>query len=60
MSKITITPYLFFRGRCEEAIKFYDAAMGAEVVSMMRYDDSPHPAPPGMLQEGFEKKVMHA
>ena len=26
----------------------------------MRFDDSPEPAPPGMLQAGFEKKVMHA
>ena len=26
----------------------------------MRYDQSPEPAPPGMLQPGFEKKIMHA
>jgi PhnB protein len=60
MSKATITPYLFFAGRCEEAIEFYRNALGAEVEMMMRFDESPEPPPPGMLQEGFERKVMHA
>ncbi len=59
MSTTTITPYVFFGGRCEEAIQFYQQAIGAEVVMMMRYSDSPEPPPPGMLQPGFEKKVMH-
>jgi hypothetical protein len=27
---------------------------------LMRYDQSPESPPPGMLQPGFEKKVMHA
>jgi PhnB protein len=27
---------------------------------IMRFDESPEPAPPGMLQPGFEKKIMHA
>ena len=56
----TINPYLFFSGRCEEAIAFYKQALGAEVKMMMRYNQSPQPAPPGMLQAGFENKVMHA
>ncbi|HET6576189.1 MAG TPA: VOC family protein [Fimbriiglobus sp.] len=56
----TITPYLFFGGRCDEALAFYRAALGAEVETVMRYDESPEPAPPGMLAPGFEKKVMHA
>jgi PhnB protein len=60
MANATITPYLFFSGRCEEAIEFYRKALGAEVELMMRFDESPEPTPPGMLQEGFEKKVMHA
>lgn len=60
MSAATITPYLFFAGRCDEAIAFYREALGAEVEMLMRYDESPEPPPPGMLQEGFEKKVMHA
>jgi PhnB protein len=60
MTETTITPYLFFGGRCEEALAFYRTALGAEVEMLMRFDESPEPAPPGMLQAGFEKKVMHA
>ena len=55
-----IHPYLFFGGRCEEAIAFYKDALGAELKSIMHYNESPEPAPPGMLQPGFENKVMHA
>ncbi len=55
-----LTPYLFFGGRCEEALAFYRDAVGAEVEMLMRFDESPEPTPPGMLPPGFEKKVMHA
>lgn len=54
-----IEPYLFFNGRCEEAIEFYKKAIGAQVLMMMRHKDSPDAPPPGMLQPGFEEKVMH-
>ncbi len=60
MTGTTITPYLDFAGRCEEALEFYRQALGAEVEMMMRFDESPQPPPPGMLQAGFEKKIMHA
>ena len=55
-----IQPYLFFEGRCEEAIEFYRSALGAKVEMLMRYRDSPEPTPPGMLPPGSENKVMHA
>jgi PhnB protein len=55
-----IEPYLFFNGRCEEAIEFYRKALGAEVVMMMRNKESPESPPPGMLPPGSENKVMHA
>ena len=55
-----IEPYLFFDGRCEEAISFYQRALGAEVLMMMRNKDSPEPASPGELPEGSGHKVMHA
>ena len=51
--------YLFFDGRCEEAAAFYKQAIGAELVYMMRYSESPDPHPPGMVPPGFENKVMH-
>jgi len=55
-----VQPYLFFDGRCEEAIEFYQRAVGATQVSMLRYRDSPEPPPPGMLPPGSENKIMHA
>ena len=55
-----VQPYLNFEGRCEEALEFYRTALGAEVDMLMRHKDSPEPPPPGMVQEGFENKVMHA
>jgi PhnB protein len=55
-----IQPYLFFEGRCEEAIEFYRRALGAEVEMLMRYKDGPEPAAPSMLPPGGEDKVMHA
>lgn len=55
-----IQPYLFFNGRCDEALEFYRGAIGAEVAFIMRFKDSPEPPPPGMLAPGFEEKVMHA
>ncbi len=60
MPDTTITPYLFFGGRCEEALEFYRKALGAEVDFVMRFNESPEAPPPGMLQAGFEKKIMHA
>jgi PhnB protein len=52
-----IEPYLFFEGRCEEAMEFYKKAMGAEVVMMMRYKDAPDPNACGGVPP---EKIMHA
>lgn len=54
-----VQTYLFFDGRCEEAIEFYRKTLGAEVTMLMRFKDSPDPesCPPGA---GNENKVMHA
>lgn len=54
-----VQAYLFFNGRCEEAVEFYKRALGAEVLMLMRNQDSPEPPPPGMLPPGSDKKVMH-
>jgi PhnB protein len=55
-----LNPYLFFDGRCEEAVEFYRRTLAAEVLTVMRYKDSPEPPPPGMVPPGSEDKVMHA
>jgi len=57
---MNVEPYLFFEGRCEEAIEFYRRALGAEVTALKRFKDSPEPPPPGMVPPGAENKVMHA
>lgn len=59
MNTPIIQPYLFFNGRCEEALEFYRTAIGARVDEIIRYKDSPEPPPPGMVPPGFESKVMH-
>jgi PhnB protein len=52
-----VKPYLFFEGRCEEALGFYRKAIGAEVTMLMHYKDSPDPE--GYRPEAGDK-VMHA
>lgn len=54
-----VQAYLFFHGRCEEALTFYRQALGAEVSELLRFSDSPDPLPEGMLPPGYESKVMH-
>src|SRR5262245_47698304 len=57
---MAIEPYLFFNGCCEEAIEFYKKTLGAEVLMLMRYKESPEPPPPGKVPAGWDNKVMHA
>jgi uncharacterized glyoxalase superfamily protein PhnB len=59
MEKATAQSYLFFGGRCEEALEFYKVALHAKVGMMMRFSESPDPTPPGMLEPGFENMIMH-
>ncbi len=59
-NKCLVQSYLFFNGKCEEAIEFYRKALGAEVEMMVRFKDSPEPQPPDMVPPGFENKIMHA
>jgi PhnB protein len=54
-----IEPYLFFNGRADEAIAFYQDALGAEVAMRMTFGESPSPSPMP-LPPGWDKKVMHA
>ena len=55
-----VQAYLFFDGRCEEALGFYQRALGAELTMMMRFKEAPQPSSPGMVPPGSEDKVMHA
>src|SRR5262249_23041225 len=55
-----VQPYLNFDGRCEDAIKFYQGAVGAEVIMLMRFKDSPEPPPPSAGPAPSPDKVLHA
>lgn len=54
---MSVQPYLFFEGRTEEAISFYQEVLGAQVEFLTRYKDSPEPE---QVPPGGEEKVMHA
>jgi PhnB protein len=56
---MNIRPYLFFEGRCEEAIEFYRGATGAELNGLMRYKDAPADGGSMVPPDGADK-VMHA
>lgn len=52
-----VQPYLFFDGRCDEALQFYKKALGANVTVLMRWKDSPDKS---MATPSNADKVMHA
>ncbi|HXE55462.1 MAG TPA: VOC family protein [Tepidisphaeraceae bacterium] len=52
-----VQPYLFFNGRCEDAIEFYRRVLGARDVHIVRFKENPNPA---MNPPGSADKVMHA
>jgi len=52
-----IQPYLFFDGRCEEAIAFYKETLGAQVQMLLHYKDAPDQS---MVKPETKDKVMHA
>jgi len=55
-----LQPYLFFEGRCDEALEFYRKALGAEVKMLLRYKDGPQPAKGADGSGPPPDKVMHA
>jgi uncharacterized protein YbaA (DUF1428 family) len=44
MKKPILEPCLFFGGRCEEAVEFYESALGAKRVMLTRFDEAPEAA----------------
>ena len=54
-----IRPYLFFDGRCEEAIAFYRDALGAQELMKMRFKDAPASNDYQTAPE-LADKIMHA
>lgn len=56
---MTIQPYLFFNGRCEEALEFYKKTLGANVEMMMRFKENPDAGAAPMMPKDTNK-IMHA
>ena len=52
-----VQPYLFFDGRCEEALDLYRRLLGAEVKFLMRFKEGPDQS---AVSPGLGDKVMHA
>jgi PhnB protein len=52
---VRVEPYLYFDGRCEEAVEFYRRTLGAEITALVRFKDGGVP-----VSAGNESKVMHA
>jgi PhnB protein len=54
--KVSVQPYIFFNGRCEEALNYYQRSLDAKIETIIRYKDNPEKTtPPGM-----KNKIMHA
>jgi PhnB protein len=54
---MNVQPYVFFEGRCDEAIEFYKKTVGAKVEMLMRFNEAPDQS---MISPGSKEKVMHA
>ena len=52
-----IEPYLFFEGRADEAIDFYQKTLDAKLITRLRFKDNPDGAPPN---PAIAENVMHA
>lgn len=57
MGKISLEPYLFFKGNCREAMEFYETVFGGELdineADLDKMGDMPN-------KDWFKGKVMHA
>jgi len=68
MKQTLLQTYLTFGGRCQEAVDFYRAALGAKVEMLMKFKDNPDHPPegspeqptPGTLPPDWGERIMHA
>jgi PhnB protein len=54
---MSMSPYLYFDGQCEEAFKFYEKCLCGKITFMMTYENSPMA---GQTPPGYVKKILHA
>ena len=60
LSAPAVQPYLFYRGRCEEALAYYEKTLGAQVEMKMRFSDNPDKPDRSKVPAEFDDKIMHA
>jgi len=53
---MNVQPYLFFDGRCDEALDFYKTTLGATVDMLMHFKDAPDQS---IVTPESREKVMH-
>lgn len=54
---MVVQPYLYFYGRCDEALAFYEEALGAEITFKMRHKEAPAEF---AMQGQAGDRIMHA
>jgi PhnB protein len=54
---MSLNPYLYFDGVCEEAFKFYEQCLGGKITLMMKYEGSPMAS---QAPAGYATKILHA
>jgi len=54
---MSLNPYLYFDGQCEEAFKFYEKCLRGKITFMMTYEGSPMA---GQAPPGWARKILHA
>jgi PhnB protein len=55
-----VQPYLFFRGRCEEALSYYEKTLGGRIAMMLRFKDNPDKPPRDKVPAEMDERIMHA
>lgn len=54
---MSLSPYLYLDGRCEEAFRFYEHCLDGKITFMMTWEGSPMP---GQAPPGWARKILHA
>lgn len=55
-----VQPYLFYRGRCEEALAYYEKTLDAKVEMKMRFRENPDKPDRSIVPAELDDKIMHA
>jgi PhnB protein len=54
---MNIVPYLWFNGTCAEAFRFYEEALGGQIIDMLPHRGTPMSAD---VPADWQDKIMHA